>query len=658
MQPGFAQRPNVDNMGVPQLRTNNISPEGIIDLSSLAYVRANDQDIDKYGLRKGDVLFNNTNSIDWVGKTAYFDLEGTYLLSNHMTRIRVLNDLLDPQFLALYLHSLWQLGVFRRAAKHWVNQAAIDQTELGRVELPLPTLGEQRRIADILRKSSILLSLRRDSEEKRDQFLRSLFHDMFGDCYPNGKYPEGWTVLPFESLISSTQYGISTNLSEVGDVAVLRMNNISEDGWLDFTDLKFLPQMSVDFSQYDLRPGDILFNRTNSRELVGKTALWGEREGLFTFASYIIRVRVTNQVLPEYVWALLNSMYGKSQVFRLGKQAVNMANINVKELGSIPIVLPPKPLQERFARFYVSFSNHLVSTQGSLQGLQSLSKSLISRAFTGELTTSWRERHEQELTEVARLRNANLDQRDRVVALAELSRRRMLEEETELRQTVSLNIQPIAQQLIQSATSPASLAQAIGQGPFSILTRQIQGLSLVPAETTNLILTQGIQELQESVQSTLAAMAAPIAIAQKQWSGQISGTLDDAKRLAQSQAFETAKQLADLAKAISSQARANRRYHLLTVLGDDQTAVYSATTFKEGYFTPQSLTDELQIDITTTQRTLSLLAACGLVMPVSLPIVPGDTPAVILAYRSLRREDNALDELITPNVAGEESSTA
>src|SRR5260221_8454765 len=89
MQPGFARRPNNEAVGTPQLRTNNVSPLGNIDLSEIKYVDATKADISKYSLRRGDVIFNNTNSIEWVGKTAYFDLDELYVISNHMTRIRV-----------------------------------------------------------------------------------------------------------------------------------------------------------------------------------------------------------------------------------------------------------------------------------------------------------------------------------------------------------------------------------------------------------------------------------------------------------------------------------------------------------------------------------------------------------------------------------------
>jgi len=190
-------------------------------------------------------------------------------------------------------------------------------------------------------------------------------------------------------------------MKESGDIAVLRMNNITLQGALDFSDLKYLSSSEVNFEQYDLRPGDILFNRTNSKELVGKTGIWEGQEGKYTFASYIIRMRVQDTVSPEYIWMLLNSPYGKQQVFALGKQAINMANINVQELDSIPIVLPPQEVQERFTKAYKIFRDRVRHSNTMKLPLDTLFQSLLAQAFSGELTAAWREKHSDDVGTVS-----------------------------------------------------------------------------------------------------------------------------------------------------------------------------------------------------------------------------------------------------------------
>jgi type I restriction enzyme S subunit len=127
------------------------------------------------------------------------------------------------------------------------------------------------------------------------------------------------------------------------------MNNITPDGRLDLNDLRYVDIGSNELAKYGLAKGDVLFNRTNSRELVGKTGLFSG-EGEFIFASYLIRIRVEEKkAVPEYLWAFLNSYYGKRTLLRRARGAIGQANINAQELRSISLPLPPIELQLRFA---------------------------------------------------------------------------------------------------------------------------------------------------------------------------------------------------------------------------------------------------------------------------------------------------------------------
>ena len=121
LQVGFACQPTDDLGGVPQLRTNNVSADGRIDLSSVKRVPANSARIEKYSLKSGDVLFNNTNSPALVGKTAFFNEDDLFLFSNHMTRIRVTSEVMEDRYVVRYLH--WSLiqGIFRTLITQWVN---------------------------------------------------------------------------------------------------------------------------------------------------------------------------------------------------------------------------------------------------------------------------------------------------------------------------------------------------------------------------------------------------------------------------------------------------------------------------------------------------------------------------------------------------------
>jgi type I restriction enzyme M protein len=145
---GFACGTSDDNSaGVPHFRPMNISTDGLLVWVGTKYI-SEDFFADKsdYLLRAGDVLFNNTNSKELVGKTCLVDREIRAGYSNHLTRIRLDLSKMMPQLLALLLHEKWRKGEFLNLCNKWVGQAGVNNTLLASVEIPLPPLEEQERI--------------------------------------------------------------------------------------------------------------------------------------------------------------------------------------------------------------------------------------------------------------------------------------------------------------------------------------------------------------------------------------------------------------------------------------------------------------------------------------------------------------------------------
>jgi restriction endonuclease S subunit len=146
--PGFACGKRAGSDGFIQLRMNNISSHGQIDLSSILRVPATQEQVKKYRLVPGDVIFNNTNSVELVGKTALFnESEGIFLYSNHLTRLRSVPKILDTNYLASWLQLQWYQRVFEITCNRWIGQAAVQREKLLDFKIPLPPLLEQKRIA-------------------------------------------------------------------------------------------------------------------------------------------------------------------------------------------------------------------------------------------------------------------------------------------------------------------------------------------------------------------------------------------------------------------------------------------------------------------------------------------------------------------------------
>jgi type I restriction enzyme, S subunit len=278
--------------------------------------------------------------------------------------------------------------------------------------ISLPPRREQRLIVDLLEQADRLRRKRAEADALADRLLPALFHKMFGDPATN---PKGWPRIRLGHVILETAYGTSNPSNTSGEgLPVLRMNNISDCGQLLLTDLKHVVLKDAEAEKHLLADGDLLFNRTNSRELVGKTGLW---RGAFpaVAASYLIRVRVDiSQVLPDFVWAWMNTPYFKQRLFDVSRRAVGMANINATELRAMPIMIPDVPRQQRFADRLRSLGNLAGQRQHATLQLNALFSTMLHRAFSGELTAKWREAHLKEvlaeIEEQARLLKLPLDE--------------------------------------------------------------------------------------------------------------------------------------------------------------------------------------------------------------------------------------------------------
>ena len=151
-------------------------------------------------------------------------------------------------------------------------------------------------------------------------------------------------------IVTDVRYGTSKPAVEGGKYPYIRMNNLTLDGKLDLNDLKYIDIPDDEIDKCVVKKGDVLFNRTNSLELVGKTALFDQSQNM-VIAGYIIRVRLNKQILPEIFVEYMNLKALKNILRSMAKGAVNQANINAKELQSIKIYIPDMVLQGKFVEF-------------------------------------------------------------------------------------------------------------------------------------------------------------------------------------------------------------------------------------------------------------------------------------------------------------------
>ncbi|GAC31713.1 restriction endonuclease subunit S [Paraglaciecola polaris] len=202
---------------------------------------------------------------------------------------------------------------------------------------------------------------------------------------------ESWVDGTLGDFVEKPTYGSSSKSKPEGTVPVLRMGNL-QDGKLDWTNLVYTSD-PVEIDKYKLLPGDVLFNRTNSPELVGKTSIYrGEREAIY--AGYLIRILCKKNLNAEYLNYLLNSPDAKDYCYRVKSDGVSQSNINAQKLKAFPLSIPTSTEQIEIVRRVEQLFAHADKIEQQVQAAQqrvnNLTQSILAKAFCGELTADWR----------------------------------------------------------------------------------------------------------------------------------------------------------------------------------------------------------------------------------------------------------------------------
>ena len=188
--------------------------------------------------------------------------------------------------------------------------------------------------------------------------------------------PNGWKWCKLEDIVCELKYGTSEKSSSVGKIAVLRMANLTNWGTIDYSDLVYSSN-DEDIKQYSLKKDDLLFNRTNSSEWVGKTAVYKEERPAI-YAGYLIRVRPI-LISSDYLNYVMNSSYYRNWCYNVKTDAVNQSNINAQKLSQLMIPVPPLKEQERIIIEIAKWISLIDTIKNSKENLQVIIKQAKSK---------------------------------------------------------------------------------------------------------------------------------------------------------------------------------------------------------------------------------------------------------------------------------------
>lgn len=387
-QPGFACGKSV-NDGIIQIRMNNVRPNGGWDFSKKRFVPLDAvSNIRKYLLREGDVLFNATNSPEQVGKTAYVcGFEKDAVFSNHFLRLRTSGDL-DPKYLVHYLSSQFRKGVFAAGCKQWVNQATFSAERLFSLEIPLPPLEEQRRIAAILDKGESIEAL----FAKREKAFRSVEESLFTALHEGdnrgltGKAYSLSDVFWFQEGPGVRNWQFTTS-----GVKLLNVGNITIEGKVDLRRSERHVSEDEAFGKYShflVDEGDLLM--PSSGIPIEGDGLLRTRSAFATSSDLPLCMNTsTIRFKPKKEAASLLFLQGwlQSREFRvqITKLVTGSAqkNFGPSHLKQLTITLPHPSLQDGFEKRLTRIRELRHSLHPSESNLSELMFSLGNLAFKG-----------------------------------------------------------------------------------------------------------------------------------------------------------------------------------------------------------------------------------------------------------------------------------
>lgn len=337
-------------------------------------------------LQGGDTVFSTVRP--YLEKIAYIDesLNGEFA-STGFCVLRP-SEAVEPRFLFYFASSRGLLDQVLPKQKGVSYPAVLDR-EVRACSVPIPPRAEQRRIVAILEEHLSDLDAAVVSVGRAGEKSVAMIASARRRAVERAVALDGTSTVGQHALL--VEYGSSQKAHEIqseGDIPVLRMGNI-QDGHLKFAPLKYLSAAAPGVRNLVLERGDLLFNRTNSAELVGKSAVF-DADIEATFASYLIRVRFDPEVRPEWANIVVNSPQGRAYIAAIASQQVGQANVNGTKLKGFPLPVPALTLQDElvasFREVEAAAERLRAQTSRGLGRAASLRHGILSAAFSSRLT--------------------------------------------------------------------------------------------------------------------------------------------------------------------------------------------------------------------------------------------------------------------------------
>lgn len=330
--------------------------------------------------------------LDLLKNKAYI-IKGKSWVNNHAHILKSFYDEVGNKYLCNYLNVFNYKGYINGTTRLKLTQKNLDI-----IPISLPPLNEQQRIVNIIESLFVKLDRAKELIENTlaqfEQNKMAILHKAFiGELTAKWRKENNidlssWQEKTIDELCTSLKYGTSKKSNPEGSVVVLRMGNL-QNGEIDWSNLMYTDDKD-DIEKYLLKKGDVLFNRTNSPELVGKTSIYrGEYPAIY--AGYLIKLDYGKDIIGEYLNYMMNSTKAKHYCYTVKTDGVSQSNINAKKIGAFEIPVPTIEEQQEIVNILdrlLAKYNKIKNLEQQLEKIELLKKAILAKAFRGELGTN------------------------------------------------------------------------------------------------------------------------------------------------------------------------------------------------------------------------------------------------------------------------------
>lgn len=306
-----------------------------------------------------------------------FLASGQFWVNNH-AHVLSANGKADLRFLQRFL-CLIDISRFVTGSA----QPKLTKSNLDNIEVPLPPLSEQKRIADILDKADALRRKRQETCSLTNDLPLAIFRETFKPFL--GPNTVENSLDEVAEVVSGVAKGRKLNGGPVREVPYLRVANV-QAGFLDLSEIKTIPAKQSEVDALALERGDVVMTEGGDYDKLGRGALWDQDLPDFIHQNHVFRVRTNReQLLPTFFVHYLQTQAATNYFLRCAKKTTNLASINMTQLRALPVPHAPLELQEKFDKELATIQEVAFRQQDSAKEAANLFDCLVHRAFKGQL---------------------------------------------------------------------------------------------------------------------------------------------------------------------------------------------------------------------------------------------------------------------------------